>query len=186
MRVIAGTCRSLPLKTLPGYSTRPTQDKIKETLFNVIQTEVPACRFLDLFAGSGAIGIEALSRGAEHCVFVEQNRQAVKVIRENLQFTRLEDKAEVLQMDAVSAVAVLNHQKPFDVVFMDPPYLKDLEKSVLEALESAKCITEDTLFIVEASRETDFSWLDTSPYECVKWKLYKNNEHLFLKRRSEK
>ena len=90
MRVIAGKARRLPLKTVPGQNTRPTTDRIKETLFNMIQDELYGIRFLDLFAGSGAIGIEALSRGAARAVFVEDDRRAVSCIQENLAFTRLE------------------------------------------------------------------------------------------------
>ena len=107
MRVIAGKCRSLKLKSVPGLNTRPTQDRTKETLFNVLQPYIADCRMLDLFSGSGAIGIEALSRGAAHCVFVEQNRQALECIRENLRFTKLEADAEVLAMDVIAALNVL-------------------------------------------------------------------------------
>ncbi len=92
MRVIAGKARRLLLKTIDGLDTRPTTDRIKETLFNMIQTELPDCRFLDLFAGSGAIGIEALSRGASHAVFVEKNQKAADCIRENLKRTYLEEE----------------------------------------------------------------------------------------------
>ncbi len=183
MRVIAGTCRSLPLKAVPGNGTRPTTDRIKETLFNVIQTYVPGSRFLDLFAGSGAIGIEALSRGADSCVFVEQGRQAAAVIQDNLSFTRLAPQAEVMQMDAASAIRILDRHEPFDIVFMDPPYLQGLEKDALELLAHAGCVHDDTIFIIEADLETDFDWIDHSGYYCFKWKTYKTNEHLFLKKR---
>ena len=181
MRVIAGKCRSLPLKTLPGKDTRPTTDRIKETLFNILQNDIPGCRFLDLFSGSGAIGIEALSRGAESCCFVDKSRQAVSIINDNLRFTKLENQATVLQMDVMSAVRYLSGQVPFDVVFLDPPYLHDLEKEALETLRTAPCVTGDTLFVVEASIKNDFSWLDNSGYTCIKWKTYKTNEHLFLR-----
>ncbi|MDY6287683.1 MAG: 16S rRNA (guanine(966)-N(2))-methyltransferase RsmD [Lachnospiraceae bacterium] len=181
MRVIAGTCRSMPLKTLPGRDTRPTTDRIKETLFNILQNYIPGCRFLDLFAGSGAIGIEALSRGAVSACFVEQSRQAVSVIRDNLRFTKLYDRAEVLQMDVMSAIRGMEGKQAFDVVFMDPPYLKDLERDALGLLAHSSIVTPDTLFVVEASRENDFSWLDKSDYLCIKWKTYKTNEHLFLR-----
>ncbi|MGN0361388.1 MAG: 16S rRNA (guanine(966)-N(2))-methyltransferase RsmD [Bilifractor sp.] len=181
MRVIAGTCRSLPLKTLPGKDTRPTTDRIKETLFNMLQKDIPGCRFLDLFAGSGAIGIEALSRGAETCCFVDKSRKAVQIISENLRFTKLTDRSEVLQMDALSAIRYLHGQKPFDVIFLDPPYLCDLEKNALLALKKSSCVTPETLFVVEASLKNDFSWLDNSGYTCIKWKKYKTNEHLFLR-----
>lgn len=181
MRVIAGKCRSLPLKTLPGKDTRPTTDRIKETLFNILQNDIPGCRFLDLFSGSGAIGIEALSRGAESCCFVDKSRQAVSIINDNLRFTKLENQATVLQMDVMSAIRYLSGQAPFDVVFLDPPYLHDLEKEALETLRTAPCVTGDTLFVVEASIKNDFSWLDNSGYTCIKWKTYKTNEHLFLR-----
>ena len=101
MRVIAGTARRLLLKTIEGRDTRPTTDRIKETLFNILQSEIYGCRFLDLFGGSGAIGIEALSRGAAAAVFVEQRKDAASCIRENLRFTRLEDRAEVLVCDVL-------------------------------------------------------------------------------------
>ena len=93
MRVIAGKARRVPLKTLEGMDTRPTQDRIKETLFNMLQYDLADCCFLDLFAGSGGIGIEALSRGAGFAVFVEQNPKAAEIIRENLKATKLEDQA---------------------------------------------------------------------------------------------
>ena len=182
MRVIAGKCRSLPLKTPQGMNTRPTADRIRETLFNMLQPRIPGCRFLDLFAGSGAIGIEALSRGAAWCCFVEQNRRAAACIRENLKFTRLEQDAELLIMDARQAADSLEEMRPFDIVFMDPPYRKDLEREMLELLRNAACVSDDTLFVAEASRDTDFSWLAGAGYELIKEKIYGTNAHLFLKR----
>ena len=95
MRVIAGSARRLLLKTVDGMDTRPTTDRIKETLFNMLQPQIPGCQFLDLFSGSGAIGIEALSRGADLAVMIENNPQAVACIRENLGTTRLEERAVV-------------------------------------------------------------------------------------------
>ena len=95
MRVIAGKARRLALKTVPGMETRPTTDRIKETLFNILQPEIPDCRFLDLFSGSGGIGIEALSRGAESAVFVEKNPKACACIRENLTFTLIVTEADL-------------------------------------------------------------------------------------------
>ena len=92
MRVIAGTARSLPLKTPASMDTRPTTDRIKETLFNMIQMDVPGCVFADFFAGSGGIGIEALSRGAEHSYFIENNPKAIACIQDNLQFTKFTDR----------------------------------------------------------------------------------------------
>ena len=121
MRVIAGTARSMPLKCIEGLDTRPTTDRIKETLFNMLQPEIPGCRFLDLFGGSGAIGIEALSRGADYAAFAENNRKAYDCIGDNLAFTKLADRARVFFMDALGALRVLEGEEPFDIIFLDRP-----------------------------------------------------------------
>ena len=110
MRVIAGSARSLKLVTIDSMDTRPTTDRIKETLFNMLSNDIPGCRFLDVFSGSGAIGIEALSRGAAMAVFVENSRKAVECINKNLAFTKLADRAQVLSADAVQAVGMLERQ----------------------------------------------------------------------------
>ena len=185
MRVIAGKARSLRLKTIEGMDTRPTTDRIKETLFNMLQPYMADCRFLDLFAGSGAIGIEALSRGADCCVFVEQQRKAAVCIRDNLKFTRLDGQARVMVMDAVSAIRKLDGGEPFQCIFMDPPYRKNLELDVLEALQGTSLIDEDTLIIVEASLNTTWEQVETMGYQIVKEKRYKTNQHLFLKKGGE-
>ena len=181
MRVIAGKCRSMPLKTLKGNDTRPTTDRIKETLFNMIQMNVPGSRFLDLFSGSGGIGIEALSRGAKECVFVEQSRAAAACIRENLNFTGLMDQSELLVMEARSAVLSLKNGAPFDIIFMDPPYDQGLEKDITGLLSGAACVNEDTIIIIEASLQTDFSWVSDTGFEITKYKKYKTNAHVFLR-----
>jgi len=183
MRVIAGKCRSLPLRSVPGKTTRPTTDRIKETLFNILQTRIPDAVFLDLFAGSGAIGIEALSRGASHAWFVENDRTAVRVIRDNLQFTKLTRDADILQADAADASVMLAGKAVFDVIFMDPPYGQDLEKKVLLSLRGAECVHPDTLFVIEASCETSFDWLEASGFVSVREKYYKTNKHVFVKAR---
>ena len=184
MRVIAGTRRSLPLKTLEGDSTRPTADRYKETLFNVMQAEVPGSRFLDLFAGSGGIGIEALSRGARHAVFVENNRKAHAVIKENIHFTKFEDEADLILSDALSYVrglAVVD----FDIIFMDPPYNKGFEPEVLRALSGKRFKNEDALIVVESSLEEDFSYISELGFKIEKVKAYRTNKHLFLRKIAE-
>lgn len=182
MRVIAGKARRLPLKTAPGQSTRPTTDRIKETLFNMLQNDLYDIRFLDLFSGSGGIGIEAISRGAREAVFVEHNRQALECIRENLRFTRLEDQARVMGMDVMTALSRLEGEAPFQIIFMDPPYGQEWERRVLETLAGSGIVDQDTLLIVEASLETDFSYLPELGYQVVKRKEYKTNTHMFLRR----
>lgn len=183
MRVIAGKARRLPLKTLPGADTRPTTDRIKETLFNILQPELLDCRFLDLFSGSGAIGIEALSRGARKAVFVEKNPKACACIRDNLAFTKLAPDGQVMNMDVLQALRSLEGEGPFDCIFMDPPYGMDLERSALEYLYGSALADENTLIIVEAELHTDFSYVEEMGYELTRSKEYKTNKHVFLHKR---
>lgn len=180
MRVIAGKARRTQLKTVDGLDTRPTTDRIKETLFNIIAPGLGGCVFLDLFAGSGAIGIEALSRGAEEAVFVEKNPKAMACIKENLTRTRLLEQSETIASDAVSAIHTLSGRKRFDYIFMDPPYDRLLEKQVLESLKNSDLLKDDTVIIVEASKKTDFSYLEEMGYSVLKEKEYKTNKHIFV------
>ena len=182
MRVIAGTAKRLQLKTIEGMDTRPTTDRIKETLFNMISNYLADCYFLDLFSGSGAIGIEALSRGAAHAVFVEQNKRAMNCIRENLKFTKLFERAELFETDAINALSRLEGKYKFDYIFMDPPYNQLLEKKVLEYLSSSNLLAEDGVIIVEASLETDFSYVEGLGFAIVREKNYKTNKHIFLEK----
>ncbi|MBD5520493.1 MAG: 16S rRNA (guanine(966)-N(2))-methyltransferase RsmD [Lachnospiraceae bacterium] len=180
MRVIAGKARSLKLKTPEGLDTRPTTDRIKETLFNMLQPYLPDGIFIDLFSGSGGIGIEALSRGAKHAYFIENNKNAIACILDNLKFTRLTEDATVLKQDALSALSGI-HEKEADVIFMDPPYGQEFEKQVLALLKNMPYVTENTLIVVEAMRDEDFSYVEELGYEIVKDKRYKTNKHVFLK-----
>lgn len=187
MRVIAGKARRIQLKSMEGMNTRPTTDRIRETLFNMLSQDIYGSHFLDLFSGSGAIGIEALSRGAASAVFVENNRQAVQCIRENLLKTRLLQEAVIMPMDCASAIHRLEAERQyFDIVFMDPPYNRQFEREMLELMKHASFIDEDTMIIIEASLETDFDWLEASGYELTKVKKYKTNQHVFVKRVLEK
>lgn len=133
MRVITGTARGTSLKAPAGMTTRPTADKVKQALFNIIQYDISG-DVLDLFAGSGQLGIEALSRGARHCVFVDQSADAIRVIRDNLEKTKLADRAQVIRADSLSYLA--RCRKTFRLIFLDPPYA---EKSLENAI---KCISE--------------------------------------------
>ena len=181
MRVIAGKARSLRLKTPEGLDTRPTTDRIKETLFNMLQPYLPDGIFIDLFSGSGGIGIEALSRGAAHAYFVENNKDAIACILDNLKFTRMEEDATVLKQDVLSALSGI-HEKEADVIFMDPPYGQDFEKHVLTRLKDMPYVTENTLIVVEAMLKTDFSYTEDLGYSLEKEKTYKTNKHVFLKK----
>ncbi len=188
MRVIAGKARRLQLKTIEGDNTRPTTDRIKETLFNMLNTDIYDSVFLDLFSGSGAIGIEALSRGANKAYFVENNRKAVDCIKSNLEFTKLSSDAVIINKDVESAINTLtkNNNEIFDIVFMDPPYNKLLEKNVLEQLSKSDIINKDTLIIVEASLDTSFDYVESLGFSIVREKEYKTNKHIFIKLHGDK
>ncbi len=183
MRVIAGTARRLQLKTPDGLDTRPTTDRIKETLFNMIQHDVVQVRFLDCFAGSGAIGIEALSRGAADAVFIEKNPKAAACIRGNLKTTHLEERGRVMTCDILGGLRRLEAEgSAFGVIFMDPPYHQQWERQVLEYLKTSCLADAETLVIVEASLDTDFSYAEALGWQTVREKRYKTNKHLFFKR----
>ena len=169
MRVIAGSARSIPLKTPEGLDTRPTQDRIKETLFNMIQAFIPGAVFLDLFAGGGGIGIEALSRGAKRAYFVENASAPYRCLQENL-----------LKQDILSALHGI-HEKKVDLIYLDPPYDTDLYERTLPVLSQMPYLTEDSLVIAESTLEKDFSFVTELGYLIQREKCYKHNKHVFLK-----
>ena len=183
MRIIAGTARSLPLKTIEGLETRPTTDKIKETLFNMLQNDVPGCYFLDLFAGSGQIGLEVISRVALYAVFIENNRKAAKCIEDNIAFTKFTKESRLLTTDVISGISSLEGKYTFDIIFMDPPYRQGLEEDVLRFLSKSSVLKPDTMIIVEASLDTDFSYLDELGFSVIKFKKYKTNMHVFIQQK---
>lgn len=179
MRVIAGKARSLKLKTPEGLDTRPTTDRIKETLFNVLQSHVPGCVFVDLFAGSGGIGIEALSRGAAYAYFVENGKEAIKCIQDNLNFTKFSDSATLLKQDVFTALPLI-HEKEVDIIFMDPPYRAGYERQLFALLSAQPYVTENTLMVLEAELDKEFDFLEELGFEITKEKLYKTNKHIFI------
>lgn len=178
MRVIAGTRRSLLLKTPDGNVTRPTTDRIKETLFNVLQTDIQDSIFVDLFSGSGAIGIEALSRGAKKAYFIEMNKEAISCIQDNIKFTKFTEQAVVLKQEVVSGLEFI--KEPVDIIFMDPPYDQLLEKTILDKLSKMNILKEDSMIIVEASLKTEFDYLEELGFVVLKEKKYKTNKHVFI------
>ena len=149
MRVISGSARGRILEPVPGKDTRPTTDKVKESVFNILQFRLYDAAMLDLFAGTGQMGIEALSRGAARAVFVDRAPKAISVIRKNIAAARVEDRAEVLQMTYQQALQKLQGQK-FDILFLDPPYGGELLNSALNAVESFDILSADGIIICES------------------------------------
>ncbi|MDE6433468.1 MAG: 16S rRNA (guanine(966)-N(2))-methyltransferase RsmD [Lachnospiraceae bacterium] len=182
MRVIAGRAKHLQLKAPKGIDTRPTTDRIKETLFNMLKGELDDIRFLDLFAGSGGIGIEALSRGAREAVFVEKSREACSVIRDNLAVTHLDSQGKVFGHNVMQALKMLRDGEAFEVAFMDPPYGKGLELQVLQSQDFYSVLAEKALVIVEADLNTFLQEPDIPGFRILKEKIYKTNKHIFLEK----
>ena len=173
MRVIAGSARRLSLVTPKGNNTRPTSDKIKETLFNILAPDLYGVDFLDLFAGSGGIGIEALSRGANSCTFIEKDKEALSCIRKNLETTRFTDRARVCPYDVLTHLHTLHAQRPYGIVFMDPPYGQGIEQSVLTILSVSDIIDDDTVIIVETEAACDLSYVTKLGFDMYRVKQYK-------------
>jgi 16S rRNA (guanine(966)-N(2))-methyltransferase RsmD len=152
MRIIAGTFRSRQLKSLKGLRLRPTSDMLRETLFNVLGPHVENSRFLDLFAGTGAIGIEAVSRGAAFVAFVESHSKTVQLIRENLAALEITEGVRVIPAHAISAITELEKESiaAFDFIFLDPPYANESEyKETLHTLDIASLVHPSTMLIAE-------------------------------------
>ena len=151
MRVITGSARGRRLRELEGLETRPTTDRVKESMFNILQFDIEGSRVLDLFAGTGQLGIEALSRGAAAAVFVEQRRDAAALIRENLKLTGLTDRARVVNGEALSYLASAGER--FDLVFLDPPYAAGLWKPALEAVSRFDILSDHGIIICESPQD---------------------------------
>ena len=151
MRVISGTARSVPLQSRDGLDTRPTADRVKEAMFNIIQFEVEGRRVLDLFGGSGQLAIEALSRGAAEAVIVDQSKDSVSVIRQNLEKTRLADRAELICADYME---YLNRARgKFDLVFLDPPYREKFLENALKRISEIDILKSGAIIICERSAD---------------------------------
>jgi 16S rRNA (guanine966-N2)-methyltransferase len=159
MRIIAGKYRGRNLKSPPSLQTRPTSDRLRETLFNILAPRIEGSRFLDLCAGSGAVGIEALSRGAAHVTFVDRSRKMYALIETNLDLLKIkDDEAEVVNREALDVLRrlVKSEAEPFDVIFFDPPYTMDYEE-VLDYLGSSaeQLIAQDGVVIVEHHKKKE-------------------------------
>ena len=151
MRVITGTARGRVLKELEGLETRPTTGKVKESMFSIIQFDIEGRRVLDLFAGTGQLGIEALSRGARQCVFIDQRADAVKLIRENVALCKLEDRAKIRQGEALP---YLRSGEKFDIVFLDPPYASGLLAQALTDIAAFDICRAHGIIIAESAADT--------------------------------
>lgn len=167
MRVISGTAKGTNLYSLEGSTTRPTLDRIKETLFNIIQAYVYEAKVLDLFAGSGALAIEALSRGASYATLCDKCGKAIGIINKNVEKAHLQNKCTVIHKDYEKAIEMLNESK-FDIIFIDPPYAQNIAVKAVEKIIEANLLAEDGIIIIE----TDDAKREEEQLKSVKIDVY--------------
>lgn len=184
MRVISGLARGTKLKTIDEMTTRPTLDRVKESLFNILQNQIKNSVVLDLFAGSGALGIEALSRGAAKAYFCDTNRDAINVIKENLNKTRLISKAEVLNVDYKKALNNINES--FDLIFLDPPYKLDIAVDALKSIINNNLLKSEGIIVIETDEiDRDINELyNLSEIDIIDKRKYGRANLIFLKRKN--
>lgn len=152
LRIIGGELKGKRLATVRGTTTRPTADRLRETIFNILYTRVRKTVVLDLFAGTGAMGIEALSRGAEYAALVDNNRNAYSVIKKNIISCSLENKTAIIKRNVLKKLDLINSIRPwFDLVFMDPPYNRNLIKPALKNLDKSRLLKKEASIIIEHS-----------------------------------
>lgn len=176
MRVISGTARGSILHSIENINTRPTLDRVKESLFNIIQNKIADAVVLDLFAGSGALAIEALSRGAQKAYLCDCSKEAIQMINKNLEKTRLIEKTKIYNTDYMETLKRIEKENvKFDIIFLDPPYKLDLSIKALEQISKSKLLNEEGIIIIETDEpkrdleELDKSKLDYNMYDLRKY-----------------
>lgn len=182
MRIISGTMRGTKLYTLEGDNTRPTLDRVKEALFSKINFEIQDATILDLFAGSGALGLESLSRGAEKIFVCDNSRDAIKIINQNIEKTKTKDKVSLLNMDYKKALEELRRQDiKLDIVFLDPPYKTDFAEDAAKYIVENKLLKEEGFIILETDeKERVLNNLDTDILEIKEIKKYGRAYLIFI------
>ena len=152
MRIISGKARGTKLYTLEGTNTRPTLDRVKESIFNIIQNEIEGAIVLDLFAGSGAIGLECLSRGAKKAVLCDKSKEAIEIIKKNIEKTHMEEKAKIINADFETCLDKVKDEQ-FDIIYIDPPYVTDYIFKSLKKIKEIGIVKKESIIIVETDDE---------------------------------
>jgi 16S rRNA (guanine966-N2)-methyltransferase len=180
LRVISGNCKGKKLFSLKGLSLRPTSDRVREAIFDILQKFPPGKKVLDLFAGTGALGIEALSRGARRAVFVEESTGSGRVLRRNIEACRLSGHAEIVSKEVQAGLKALEERgESFDLIFLDPPYRKGLASRTLERLSQSSLVSADSLIVAEHSPDEDVASVPS--LERIDWRRYGGTEVSFFR-----
>jgi 16S rRNA (guanine(966)-N(2))-methyltransferase RsmD len=184
LRVISGNLKGRRLFSLKGQKLRPTSDRVKEAIFDILQDQIRGQKVLDLFAGTGALGIEALSRGAKWASFVEESTRSLSALRRNLEECRLKERAEVLGREARAAIRILEARgDSFELIFLDPPYGKGLARRALEALARSSIVTSGTLVVAEHSLSEKLDFIPS--WQRVDWRGYGSTQVSFFRPEKE-
>ena len=181
MRIIGGKARGTKLYTLEGITTRPTLDRVKESIFNIIQNEIEGSIFLDLFSGSGAIGLEAISRGAQKAILCDKEKIAIDIIKKNVEKTHFQNQVEIYNLDFEKCLERI--QEKLDIVYIDPPYKTDFILRTLEKLQESKIVNKDTRIILETDDEKRIlEEIQNLKFEVIDKRKYGIAYIIFLKR----
>lgn len=180
MRIISGLARGTKLYTLEGEQTRPTLDRVKEALFNIMQNEITGSTFLDLFSGSGAIGLEAASRGAKKVILCDNSKEAIQIIKKNIEKTHLQEKIELYQFD-YEELLKSKIKEELDIVYIDPPYKTDYAIKVLQIMLKKRLINQNTNIIIETDREEIINHIEKMEVDIKDKRKYGRATLIFLK-----
>ena len=182
MRVISGTARGTKLNSIDSLSTRPTLDRVKEPLFSIIQSYIIDSEVLDLFAGSGALGIETLSRGAKHCTFCDKSPASIKMLKQNVEKTKFEENSTIILQDYKKCVKQLNNE--FNIIFIDPPYKLDIGVNAIKLILENKLLAKDGIIVLETDEEErDIKELKSINIEVYDVRKYGRVGLIFLRER---
>ncbi|MBF0223844.1 MAG: 16S rRNA (guanine(966)-N(2))-methyltransferase RsmD [Desulfobacterales bacterium] len=172
LRIIAGALKGKKLDTIDGKKVRPTSGKVREAVYSIISTQISDAIVLDLFAGTGAMGIEAISRGANKSIFIDNFTNSLSTIKKNVTKCRIENQSSIIKWDILRNLSCISYDKPlFDIVFIDPPYGKNIVNQVLTNLHMSKCLKPEALIIVEHSKEENIlnEYIDFKRYDQRKY-----------------
>ena len=185
MRIISGKARGTKLYTLEGENTRPTLDRVKESIFNIIQNEIEGAKILDLFAGSGAIGLEFLSRGAEKAVLCDKSKEAINIIKKNVEKTHMEPNTQIYNMDFENCLEKIKNEQ-FDIIYLDPPYATDYIFRAIQKITKLEIVLKQGLIIIETDDEQRVEKeIEKTETEIVDKRKYGRATIIFLKLKNE-
>ena len=181
MRIIGGKARGTKIYTLEGNNTRPTLDRVRESVFNIIQNDIKDCVFLDLFSGSGAIGLEAISRGAKKAILCDNSKAAIEIIKKNIEKTKFNQNIELYLLDYERLLKEkINEQ--IDIIYVDPPYSTDFAYKAIKVILEKEILKESSIIIIETDRNEVENNIKTLPIKIIDKRKYGKAELIFIKK----